>query len=292
MWRHPGIRWLLKQDGSSDPFDVLRRRARELVDQAVQVGWEGPPFDLEILASLNGVRIEHVETLGEGRDASYSPGVILVSRRSPPNRRRYSIAHELMHHLVPDAGPEGATSDLPPSDREKAHHEIELLCQVVAAELLLPAMAFRQHLPSSPLTFPHVEQLGALFDCSIEAAVRRCIDLSDEPVGLIVCRPMGDVAAFNEPGRERAKPRMSVRDDDLVVTAFVVPPGFCDGRIRIGEPIPRRSVIRKAWGWAGHRPREGRIYNARESWPEYADLGTLLVEAVTLPRWKKPIEVL
>jgi hypothetical protein len=23
MWRHPGIRWLLKQDGSSDPFDGL-----------------------------------------------------------------------------------------------------------------------------------------------------------------------------------------------------------------------------------------------------------------------------
>jgi Zn-dependent peptidase ImmA (M78 family) len=247
---------------------------------------------LEILASLNGVRIENVETLGEARDASYSPGVILVSRRSPPKRRRYSIAHELVHHLVPVAGPNGSVADLPLADQQKAHHEIELLCQVIAAELLLPAVSVREHLPPPPLAFAHVAGLAELFDCSIEAAARRCTDLSEEPVGLIVCRPAGDVIATQEGRDRRGKPRLPAKDDDLVVTAFIAPPGFANDRMRVGEPIPRRSVIRKAWGWAGYRPREGRIYSAHETWPEYANLGTVFVEAVALPRRKKPIEVL
>lgn len=242
----------------------------------MQVGWEGPPFNLEILASLNGIRIEHVQTLGDGRDASYTPGVILVSRLSP-KRRRYSIAHELIHHLVPDTGTAVGVADLSPLDREKAHNEIELICQVIAAELLLPAVFFSQHLPPPPLAFAHVERLASVFDCSIEAAARRCVDLSDEPVGSLICKPTDDGTPANETRDRRTKPRLPARDDDLVVRAFVAAPGFCDDRIRIGEPIPRRSVIRKAWGWAGYRPREGRIYEARENWSEYADLGTLLV---------------
>ena len=41
-----------------------------------------------------------------------------------------------------------------------------------------------------------------------------------------------------------------------------------------------------------HRGKDGRIYRKAESWATYPELGMLDVEAVPLPRWKEPIEVL
>src|SRR2546425_376038 len=102
-WCHPGILTLLEQNPfTHDPFEAIRRSARAAVANAVSLGWSGPPFDVELVASLNNLRIETVDSLGDGRDAACIPGAILVSKRCPPNRRRYSIAHEKIHQLVPN----------------------------------------------------------------------------------------------------------------------------------------------------------------------------------------------
>lgn len=104
--RHPSIQALLASDGTtSSPDEAMRRRARALVDRALKLGWEGPPFDLDLLASVAGYRV-HTETLGEGQDGCVDAVTrrILVSARLPPPRRRFTVAHELAHTLLPDFG--------------------------------------------------------------------------------------------------------------------------------------------------------------------------------------------
>ncbi len=294
MWLHPGIRVLLREDGTtSNPIEATRRRARQLVDHALKVGWEGPPFDMELLASLSDLRVDYVDTLGPGRDASCIPGAILLSRRSPEKRMRYSIAHEIVHQFVPDADDAETLGRLSPSEQSKAREEVELLCQIGAAELLMPGQSFAPALGSETPTFSAVESLAERFDVSIEAAARRAVDLSTTPMALLMARPSDD---FEPQVRIRAttsaKVRGEMKPDDLLVTAWIAPPRFGGVRVAVGEPVPRKSCIRRAWGWGRQYPKEGRIYRKTESWAGYPELGMLSIEAAPLPRWKRAIEVL
>jgi len=248
---------------------------------------------MEVLASLTGFRVEEVETLGPDRDASCIPGAILLSRRSPPKRRRYSVAHEIIHHFIPDADDAETIGALSPSEQSKAREELELLCQIGAAELLMPVAPFRRTLGPDALAFAKVESLADLFDVSIEAAARRAVDLSAHATALLMARPVDDVPPRVRVRATRpAKVRGETKPDDIVVTTWAAPPRFCNVRVAPGEPVPRKSCIRRAWGWGRQYPKEGRIYRKTESWTTYPELGMLEVEAAPLPRWKPPIEVL
>lgn len=293
-WRHPGIRVLLRDAGTTEnPVRAIRQRAGRLVEHALGLGWEGPPFDMELLASLSGLRIELVDTLGEGREASCIPGAILLSRNSPSNRKRYSIAHEIIHLLVPDSDGSDHIGSLAADVRDAANGELELLCQIGAAELLMPAAAFETAMGTDPPGLVKVGSLSKVFDVSIEAAARRAVDLSTQPMALVMARPSDDAQGSPRArGTGPAKIRARVKHDDLVVTAWVAPPRFCIIRVAIGEPIPRKSQIRRAWGWACYKPRDRRAYSKVESWPAYPELSTFRVEAIPLPLGKRPIEVL
>ncbi len=135
--------------------------------------------------------------------------------------------------------------------------------------------------------------LADQFEVSIEAAARRAVDLSAHAVALLMARPADEVEPRVRVHAARpAKVRGEIKSDDILVTAWVAPPSFCRARVAIGEPVPRKSCIRRAWGWGRQYPKEGRIYRKSESWATYPELGMLEVEAVPLPRWKRPIEVL
>lgn len=292
-WCHPGILALLEDQAfTRDPFEAIRSKARAAVAHAVSLGWSGPPFDVELLASLNGLRIEVVESLGDGRDAACIPGAILVTRRCPPNRRRYSIAHEVVHQFVPSDHGTARFDALPPKRKDAAIGELERLCQVGAAELLLPAAPFQVALATQAVSIPALEALAQMFDVSTEAAARRAVDLHTTPLALAFARPVGEWEPVWAVIARIGAPRGRVGDDDLIVTAWVATPRFSSVRVVHGEPIPRKSCIRRAWGWGRYKPRESRIYRAVEAWPLYPELGKLSVEAAPLPRGKQPIEVL
>jgi hypothetical protein len=247
---------------------------------------------MELLASLSGLRIEVVDTLGEGREASCIPGVILLSRQSPPNRKRYSIAHEIIHQFVPDSDGSDHVGNLAADMQDAAHGELELLCQIGAAELLMPAAIFEKAMGPDRPRIASVRSLAKTFDVSIEAAARRAVDLSARPIALVMARPFdeGQSPRAHAPGATKVRGR--VKADDLLVTAWVAPPRFSTVRVAVGEPIPRKSQIRRAWGWASYKPRDRRAYSKVESWPAYPELGPFRVEAIPLPLGKQPIEVL
>ena len=65
--RHPSVRALLEAVGTTtNPDEAMRVRAQALVDRASCLGWAGPPFDLELLASLAGYRVHYTDALTDG----------------------------------------------------------------------------------------------------------------------------------------------------------------------------------------------------------------------------------
>ena len=126
--RHPGLLRFAEEEGTlGDPVAAVRRRTRVVAATAMNQGWSGPPWNVELFASLQGIRVENAGHLGRGRDALWTSGRILVSHGAPPTRRRYSIAHEVIHSFLAhhDEGTDLRT--LPAADRQSADGELEYL---------------------------------------------------------------------------------------------------------------------------------------------------------------------
>ena len=138
---HPSVLALLAVHGGDDPDAAIRQRARALVAEVMDLGWEGPPFSMRELASVRGYRVSESDTLSGDQDAFITAGQIVVNASVAPVRQRYSIAHEIGHTLFPDFGEEIARQAriwLRPKDES----ELEQLCQSAAAEFLMPVSIF------------------------------------------------------------------------------------------------------------------------------------------------------
>lgn len=102
-WTHPSV-VALEREG--DPLDVLTMRARQLVWQAVEKGWKGPPFDPFRLAELLGIKTVPREDIRDARIIPLGGSRLAIefNPNRPRGRLRYSLAHELAHALFSDCG--------------------------------------------------------------------------------------------------------------------------------------------------------------------------------------------
>lgn len=155
----------------------------------------------EIARQLDISDIRALETQGfEGglvTDAEKSTGVILINVASQPQRRRFSIGHELAHFLSPwhrPLRPEGflctaedmriswaATMDLAAAMEVEANR--------FSAKILMPRQRFRSDMRRRQgCELAHVLDLARQYNTSKEATTRRYVDLQDEPCAAIVSR--------------------------------------------------------------------------------------------------------
>lgn len=155
------------------------------------------PLPLEELAHVAGIKqIAELQTEGfEGMlmtDAEKSSGVILVKANGNPQRRRFTVAHELGHYLLPwhrqtkyscttesikDAGDEARASRL---------MEMEQEANAFASELLMPTTIFRKLVRQyGEPALEQVQALSAHFDTSIQATAHRFLRLSDYPIAFV-----------------------------------------------------------------------------------------------------------
>jgi hypothetical protein len=293
--RHPGLLRFTEEEGTpGDPVAAIRRRTRAAAAAAMSQGWSGPPWNMELLASLQGIRVENAGHLGRERDALWTSGRILVSHSAPPTRRRYSIAHEIVHSFL---APHDEGTDLrvlPPADRQAADGELEYLCQVGAAELLMPSESYAVRMGPGMPSVALVLQLARDFQVSPEAAARRAVDLAAERCAALCARPWdGGESPLVTAGRRRgAAPRVNPKPDDLVVTGYHPSANFAPVRVAIGEPIPRSFHAHRAFSLALARPAKDHFRRNVAGWPAYPELGAVDMEAVPLPFRKKPIEIL
>lgn len=122
-----------------DPIEKMEADARELALFAIDLGWSGPPFDPLKLAELLGFDVEPRDDVSEARVLYQDSGKYKIefNPNRPPGRLSFSIAHEIAHTLFPDCKQRvrhrGVKSHDEPDD-----WQVEMLCNVGAAELLIP----------------------------------------------------------------------------------------------------------------------------------------------------------
>jgi O-acetyl-ADP-ribose deacetylase (regulator of RNase III) len=173
-WSHPSVLALAE----TDPTAAIILRARHLVLDALEQGWSGPPYNPFALAEMQGIKLLPTEDVldAQTRSDSNKRFTIAYNPQRPAARMRYSIAHEIGHTLFPDCA---ATT------RNRATHQemkgddwqLESLCNMAAAEILMPFGTLREELPLRP-SVGLVLDLRRKYLVSCEAIVNRLIRLT------------------------------------------------------------------------------------------------------------------
>lgn len=240
FWTNPSV---LALAGDRDPVEVVSERARDLVFRAVEQGWQGPPYDPFQLAELMQLRLVPREDLYDARIVAGDKGPqIEFNPTRPRGRVRFSIAHELAHTFFPDyeqmihyrSRPEPSPAD---------EWQLELLCNVAAAELLMPVGSFTD-LGDEPLRIEPLMALRKKFDVSTEALLLRVVKLTG--------RPSGVFAAARVDGNDLESP---FRIDYVVGSRSWTPPigrGLLVGAdSALGECTAVGYTAKGDAGWAG-----------------------------------------
>jgi uncharacterized protein DUF955 len=144
-WTHPSVKALLHESGAQDPYAAMEDRARRLTLSALERGWKGPPYDPFFLADALEIETVARQDLEDAR-------LVPIEGEKPriefnPNRRpariRFSVAHELGHLLLSDFAEQVRYRDRSHGDPGGTDDwQLESVCNVAAAELLMPAGAF------------------------------------------------------------------------------------------------------------------------------------------------------
>ena len=176
-WTNPSV---LEFAGKSDPIKLITQKARDEVLQAIQAGWQGPPFDPFTLAEHLGIRTIPREDVLDAR--TVPSGSHRLQIEFNPNRSRgrlrFSVAHEIAHTLFTDCFK---------SIRNRELHtkiigddwQLELLCNIAAAEFLMPV---GNEIDSrTPITIDNILLLQKEFDVSTEAISIRLAKITNEP---------------------------------------------------------------------------------------------------------------
>jgi Zn-dependent peptidase ImmA (M78 family) len=115
-----------------------------------------PPVDLEKIIKKHGLEYQEVDYFEEGVDAMIVPidgrVIAAVNQNSHIHRRRFSLAHELCHHIFhrDRAGlaslHKPVTIDSPPEfDSVEGKDPFETEADIFAGELLVPVSMLKKH---------------------------------------------------------------------------------------------------------------------------------------------------
>jgi IrrE N-terminal-like domain len=160
VWKSAAARRLMKLSGEGSVERAIVEVVRALLSDVPH-----PPTDLEALQSkLKVVRTcaEDLPFSGELRPAD-DGFVIAVAKQLSRGRRRFTIAHELGHALLATTG----------KNYPRAGKEVERLCDMLAAEILMPEERFLGSLPAE-IDLSTIQMLTRTFDTSWRASAIRC----------------------------------------------------------------------------------------------------------------------
>ncbi|MEP7087262.1 MAG: ImmA/IrrE family metallo-endopeptidase [Gemmatimonadota bacterium] len=277
--RHPSVVALLETSVEYDAADAIRARARELVASARSLGWEGPPFSMLELASVRQLRVDEEADLKDDQDACVVPGRVLLNRRKSSARRRYSLAHEIVHTLFPDYE-DGIRRVGTLWRRHGDDSEVEFLCQVGAAELLFPLEEFTASVVRFGLSLASTLTLATTFHASVEASARRIVETSETPAAGVLLRPFDP--ATNEWSRVLAGDEHDSYAELRVSSAWYS--RFAPAQIPVRSRPPTNGSAIRAWKGAAMVRRRGKIHAVgAELWTAGDPADIWHSESITLP---------
>lgn len=193
------------------------------------------PIPLERIAYAVGIvdLIPQTTSSFEGvlvTDDAKSSGSIAYNETSPVTRRRFTIAHEIGHFLIPwhDASAQCAVADMGVLKTKDATRSKEAEANRFAAALLTPTALFTRDIRQfgAPET-EHIIALATRYQVSKEMAARRYTDLSDH-----VC-----AVVFSHQG---------------AVRYFCKSPTCPFVELSKGNPLPRGSLSARGRGQPGY----------------------------------------
>ena len=135
-WKNDSVRLFA---GTEDPVALMAERASAVALDAQQEGWSGPPFDPFTLAEILKIPVAPNSDITDARALPMGAGKIRIeyNPNRPRARTRYSVAHEIAHTFFPDAS-QNIRNRTAQEDYAKNEWELEMLCNIGAAELLMP----------------------------------------------------------------------------------------------------------------------------------------------------------
>lgn len=182
---------LMELEDHKTPSDVVEEILRQNPDLTY-------PTPLERFVELAGIEsISELTTDGfEGMlitNAEKSRGAIMVKAGVSPRRRRFTVAHELGHFLLPWHRQERfscKSSDIKDSGNSRSNSieqvNIEAEANAFASELLMPSLEFKRILAGFDMpALIDLADLSDTFDVSFEATVHRYKALSKNAVAFI-----------------------------------------------------------------------------------------------------------
>ncbi|BEU99363.1 ImmA/IrrE family metallo-endopeptidase [Novosphingobium olei] len=182
----------IELDGIGSPL-ALAQKIHELAPDLA------PDFDLaELCSSLDIPSISQVQTSAYEAaiimDELKAQGAILVAEGRRPERRRFSIAHELGHFLIETHRPRAgepfacALADLHQTDTRAAdrHRRIEAEANRFAAALLMPPAKVRRAMTAREPSLAEIVTLARKFAVSKEAMARGYVAASRADVAVLV----------------------------------------------------------------------------------------------------------
>ncbi len=183
QWRSVPALSLLHTTGEADPVVAITALIERLIDE---VGVDGPPVDLRMLASFQGVRyIRPTRMMSAGRLIPDGGALVIeVNDRHSPGKQNFSAAHEIVHTMFPTYS--GYTVDDAETGAFCNDSEEEFLCDVGASALLLPDRWLRQiALDLGPALYTLLES-AKLFEASLQATARKLAELDLWPCAFVL----------------------------------------------------------------------------------------------------------
>jgi Zn-dependent peptidase ImmA (M78 family) len=176
--------------------------------------WTGavPLEELCRAVNISDIRASQTEAF-EGAlvtDGDKKEGVILVRVGRSENRRRFTIAHELGHFLIPYHDPRQmcTAADLSESRRDTSHRRKESEANRFAAGLLMPKHKFEEDLQKlGDADIAHAQMLSDKYKVSLEATINRYADLTDDACAFVFARH--GIVRYIRPSRDF--PRVALR---------------------------------------------------------------------------------
>jgi hypothetical protein len=169
---------------------MRRLRASDLL---LELGVDRPEeIDVEAIAYYCGckVRYRHLDGCAARLVGAGVRAIISVDEDSGPERRRFSVAHEIAHWMLDWGKPlfECKKVDLRTPWSRATHPEAR--ANGFAADLLMAESLFLPAARGKPVTFDPVDELAAIFGVSRTAAAFRLVELGDADC-MLVCHGSG-----------------------------------------------------------------------------------------------------
>lgn len=228
IWTHQSIKTI---ETNENPMQFITKKARQLVYEAIQKGWSGPPFNPFKLVELLNIQIRPNQDVLDARTIPIKNNRQLIEYNPfrPQARIRYSVAHEIAHTLFPDYR-ENIRERKSKIDMQKDDWQLEMLCNIGAAEILMPIGSFPE-LNNENLGIDHILELHKKFEVSCEALLLRVVKVTSEPCFVFCCSKRKDIKKSKH------------YNLDYYVSSKTMPLGFTTGM-----KLPENSLVGECLG--------------------------------------------